>query len=435
MKIRKYFTTNHIIEGLIIAILLSAFIYIEHFNLLNGYSLLIINSISALSGLYLLLKAKVPVWFFSGFFISAFWLWWLSVSFIYYNLPYLVPISILLISTIYGLLFLTLAYIMKKIAKKIESHFLILYWENSRILLNAISLILINQFEPFGFNWLKLQLLFTDSIFCVKFYCFSAVVILLALFAVFKKWYILLLLILIIDLKIPKVLNNNALRDIELVSTNIDVQEKWKRQNQLKYTNLALKKIDNAISKNKKLVILPESILPYFLNLEHPYLDKFLNRSKKITIVIGALYFKGKDNYRNSAYIIKNGNYTVANKVVLVPFGEANPLPKWMGTIVNKIFFDGAVDYRADSNYTTIKALNKEFKIAICYEGTATKTYQDHPKFVIVISNNGWFKPSIEPTLQKILLKYYARVYKSTIYHSINGSKSYIILPYPEDNR
>jgi apolipoprotein N-acyltransferase len=195
---------------------------------------------------------------------------------------------------------------------------------------------------------------------------------------------------------------------------------------------LALKKIDNAISKGKKLVILPESLLPYFLNLEHPYLDKFKERSKKITIIIGALYFKGQNNYRNSAYIIKDGNFSVANKVVLVPFGEANPLPKFMSKIVNKIFFDGAVDYKADSNYTTIKALNKEFKIAICYEGTAKKTYQDYPKFVIVISNNGWFKPSIEPTLQQILLKFYARVYGTTIYHSINGSKSYVVLPYPE---
>ena len=435
MKIRKYFTTNHIIEGLVIAILLSAFIYIEHFNLINPPFLYIVNSFSAILGLYLLLKAKVPVWFFSGFFIGVFWLWWIAVSFLYYNLPYLVPLAILIIGLVYGGLFLALAYIAKRIALKIEEYFLAIYWEKSRILFNAFALILINYFKPFGFDWLKLQLIFTDSIFCIEYYCFILIVLIVALFIIFNRWYILLLLLFLIDLRLPRELSPKLLRDIELVTTNIDVKDKWLPKNQELYTNLALQKIDSAIKKGKKLIILPESLLPYFLNLEHPYLDKFKERSKKITIIIGALYFKGQNNYRNSAYIIKDGNFSVANKVVLVPFGEANPLPKWMGRIVNKIFFDGSVDYKADSNYTTINALNKNFKIAICYEGTSKKTYEDYPKFVIVISNNGWFKPSIEPTLQKIILKYYSRLYNSTIYHSINGSKSYVIVPFPKESK
>ena len=120
----------------------------------------------------------------------------------------------------------------------------------------------------------------------------------------------------------------------------------------------------------------------------------------------------------------------VANKVVLVPFGEANPLPDFMSKIVNKIFFDGAVDYGADSNFTYINALDKRYKIAICYEGTSAKTYEDKPRFLIVLSNNGWFVPSIEPTLQQLLMKYYSKLNNTTIYHSINGSPSYIIMPF-----
>ncbi len=431
MKIRKYFTTNHIIEGLIIAIFLSAFIYIEHFKLIDGYYLLAINSIFALLGLYKLLKARVSVWFFSGFFIAIFWLWWMGVSFIYYNYPYLVPFVIILIGLIYATVFLFFAYISKLISKRIELIFIALDWRLTRIFLNAISLLIINNFEPFGFNWLKLQLIFTNSIFGVTLLHYTIILTTLSLFIVFKKWYILLLLIFAIDLKQPIILKANSLRDIELTTTNISVKDKWLPKNQVTYTNIALKKIDNAIAKNKKMVILPESLLPYFLNLEHPYLDKFLERSKKIIIIVGSLYYKDSKNFRNSAYIIKDGNYTVANKVVLVPFGEANPLPKFMSKIVNKIFFDGAQDYQADKNYTYINALNKKFKIAICYEGTSPKTYEDKPKYLIIISNNGWFKPSIEPTLQKILLKYYTRVYGTTIYHSINGSKSYVILPHP----
>ncbi len=432
MKIGKYFTTNHIIEGLVIALSLSAFIYIEYFKLLNGYILITVNSILALFGLYRLLKANTPTWFFSGFFIGALWLWWMSISFIHYKLPYLVPVSLLLIALTIGLIFLLLAYIASYISRKIENKFPLIEKEKTIYFLRSLALIALIFIEPFGFNWLKLLLIFTDSAFGLHIWQFTLILFALSLYLTFKKWYLLLLILFAIDLKNPKIIKANSLRDIELTSTNIKVEQKWLPKNQAVYTKLALKKIDKAIAKNKKLIILPESILPYFLNLEQSYLEEFLERSKKITIVVGSLYFISQNNYKNSAYIIDKGSFKIANKVILVPFGETNPLPKWMGSIVNKIFFDGAVDYGADKDYTYINALGKRYKIAICYEGTKDKTYEDYPKYLILISNNGWFIPSIEPTLQQILLKYYANIYKTTIYHSINGSKSYVVVPHPD---
>ena len=433
MKIGKYFTTNHIIEGLVIALSLSAFIYIEHFKLLNGYILITTNSILALFGLCRLLKANTPTWFFSGFFIGALWLWWMAISFIHYKLPYLVPVVLFLIALVMGLIFLTLAFMANFLSQKIENRFPLIEQEHTIYFLRSLSLIVLIFIEPFGFNWLKLLLIFTDSIFGLHLWQFALVLFTLSLYLTFKKWYLLLLIIFAIDLKNPKIIKPNTLRDIELSSTNITVEQKWLPKNQAIYTKLALNKIDNAIANNKKLIILPESLLPYFLNLEQSYLNEFLKRSTKITIVVGSLYFKGQNDYKNSAYIISKGSFTIANKVVLVPFGETNPLPKWMGDIVNKIFFDGAVDYGADKEYTYINALGKKYKIAICYEGTNDKTYQDYPKYLIVISNNGWFIPSIEPTLQQILLKYYAKIYKTTIYHSVNASSSYVVVPHPDD--
>jgi len=433
MKIGKYFTTNNIIEGLFIAFLLSAFIYIEHFGLLRGYGKLTINTLFALFGFYKLLKAKPPVWFFSGFFLSISWLWWMAVSFLYYKIAYLIPIVILSIGLIYGLLFLALRLLVKKVAQVIEFHFYALFPSKTTPFLNTLALLVINQFEPFGFNWFKLQLIFVESLLDVHLWSFTLVLFTLALFITFRQKAILLLLLMTIDLKHPTILKANLLRDIDLVSTNIPIEEKWKPENRARYTQLLFTKIDKAIAKKKKLIIFPESLLPYFLNDEKQTLQRLLERSKKITIITGALYDKAYGDYRNSAYILKDGNYTIANKVVLVPFGEANPLPKWMGKIVNKIFFDGSVDYKGDTEFTTIKLLNKMFKIAICYEGTSAKTYQDNPQYLIVISNNGWFKPSIEPTEQKLLLKFFSKLHKTTIYHSINGSPSYIVLPHPEE--
>ncbi len=433
MKIGKYFTTNNIIEGLFIAIVLSAFIYIEHFQLFHGYIKLLINTLFALFGLYRLLRASSPVWFFTGFFLAISWLWWMAISFIYYKMAYLIPLVVIVIGLIYGTLFLVLRILTEKIAKKIESHFYAFYTEKTLPVLNIFALLLINQFEPFGFNWLKLQLIFTESLLNVHLWSFVLILATLALFIVFKRYAILLLLLFAIDLKHPNILNAKLLRDTVLVNTQVSIKEKWKAENRALYTKLLFKKIDKAIKEDKKFIIFPESILPYFLNDEKEILNRLLLRSQKIGIVVGSLYDKAYNDYRNSAYIIKDGNYSIANKVVLVPFGEANPLPAWMGSIVNKIFFDGSVDYKADSNFSYVDILNKKFKVAICYEGTSPVTYQDNPKYLIVISNNGWFKPSIEPTEQKLLLKFFSKLHKTTIYHSVNGSPSYVVIPHPED--
>ncbi len=432
MKFKDYFTTLHITKGLVIAICLSSFIYLEYFFNLNNYILLFLNTILALFGFYLLIISNRAVWFFSGFFIGIFWLWWLGVSFKYYHLPYLEPVAIFAIGLFWGIVFAILEKIASFFANFIEKKTKVIKYSLTIEILRGITLLILPYIAPFGFDWLKPQLIFIDSIFGVNFWQYALIVITLAITANTRRYLFLLLLLVAIDFKKPIIYPPSYLKDIELVTTNEKVTEKWKQKNQIKYTKMVLEKIDNAIKKGKKLIILPESVLPYFLNLS-PTLNELKDRSKDITIVVGALYFKSKNNFRNSAFIIQNGNYLVANKVVLVPFGEANPLPSFMGKIVNKIFFDGAVDYKADSNYTYIDALDKRYKVAICYEGTHQKTFEDKPKYLIVISNDGWFIPSIEPTLQQLLLKYYAKLYKTTIYHSINGAKSYIVAPHPED--
>jgi apolipoprotein N-acyltransferase len=46
---------------------------------------------------------------------------------------------------------------------------------------------------------------------------------------------------------------------------------------------------------------------------------------------------------------------------------------------------------------------------------------------MISISNNAWFTPSIEPTLQKLLMQYYSKLYGVTIYAVANGSSNWVI--------
>jgi len=146
---------------------------------------------------------------------------------------------------------------------------------------------------------------------------------------------------------------------------------------------------------------------------------------------VGALYWDGRTP-RNSTYVFTKGHVSIANKVLLVPFGEANPLPDFLSDWVNEVFYDGAVDYKADSEVTDYEIDGTIYRNAICFEATSEKLYVtnkngNYPPYMIVLSNNGWFTPSIEPSLQKLLLQYYSKKYGTTIYHAVNMSNSYII--------
>jgi len=62
-------------------------------------------------------------------------------------------------------------------------------------------------------------------------------------------------------------------------------------------------------------------------------------------------------------------------------------LPDWIGNIINRIFFDGAPDYKASLKITDYMIDGVKYRNAICYEGTSEKLYQDEPKNMILISN------------------------------------------------
>jgi apolipoprotein N-acyltransferase len=214
--------------------------------------------------------------------------------------------------------------------------------------------------------------------------------------------------------------------DITLVTANTSVQDKWNETLHHKQFENLFKLIDQAIENKKSLIILPESVFPVFLNRSQKLIDRLQEKAQDISIVTGGLYWDGKTP-RNSTYIFTDNKISVANKVVLVPFGESNPLPDFLSDWVNNVFYDGAVDYVASQKVIDYTIDGKSYRNAICFEATSERLYEGDPENMIVLSNNGWFTPSIEPTLQKLLLQYYSTKYGTTIYHSVNMSDSYVI--------
>ena len=311
--------------------------------------------------------------FYTGFFIGILWFYWISYSFIYYELRFLIPIIIIGIGFIYGILFYFSAYF-------------------KNILLRLAMLIALNFVHPFGFNWLKLDLPLINTYFNTY----------------------------------SSTIKESNLK-IYMPQYNINQDEKWENNNINKLVNINIENIQYAIDNNYDVVILPETIFPFDINSFESIKNKLITLSYKVTIITGAMSIK-EDTYYNSTYQFENGNITIANKVELVPFGESIPAPKIIRDFINKIFFNGASDYKVAKKPTTFNIQGTKFRNAICYETTTSKIYQNlDAKYIIATSNNAWFTPSIEPTLQKLLLQYYAKKYNIIIYHSTNKSQNMII--------
>ena len=395
------FTTKSIISS----ISLSLFIYLEYFNLSN----ILINTIISLYGFYLLFTLNKKELFSTGFLTSILWFWWISYSFVYYDLTYLIPLVLIGIGTIYGILFY--------FAGVIDS-----------LLFRVIYFFSLSFINPFNFNWFKLELPFINSYLGTSKIDFFIILASSAMLIYFHKQnkFKAGIILYIIGLTILSIINKPILNtvpselNILLQNTNISQKEKWNKNNRNKILNENFNNIENAINSNYDLIIFPETSFPIVLNHQKKIEEKLLKYSKNISIVLGALYEKDKLLY-NSSYLFQDGIITVANKVVLVPFGEAVPLPEVLRDIINNTFYNGAKDYETAKKPTTFNIKDIKFRNAICYEATTDEIYKDlDTSYVIAISNNAWFTPSIQPTLQNLLIKYYSSKYNLYIYSVTN---------------
>ena len=320
----------------------------------------------------------------------------------------MIPLMLLFVSLAYGVMFWIIGLF--------------------RPIIRAILFALISFVHPLNYNWFIPEASLLDSFFGVEKWQFFAILLSISIFITLKvKWrYVALLGILLAinpnpnhKLPLPK-------QSIYLSALNTPQDLKWEDSYRDKSIDINLAIINDAIDKKYDIVLLSESAFALFLNQE-PYIMQILkDLSHKISIVTGGLYYDGKDSY-NSTYYIIDGEVQIANKVVLVPFGEEIPLPKFISTFINKIVYDGAEDYIAAENPTEVDIHGEVFRNAICYEATREELFVGDPKFMLAISNNAWFTPSIEPTLQKLLLRYFSRVHNTVIYHSATMGENALI--------
>lgn len=429
-KIRQYFSRVTLIEGFFMALVGSGFIYLNHW----GISYPFVNTILALTTLFLLLRANHKSWFWYGAFTGILWFWWIILSFKHYGMLWAIPAGLLIIALVYAIVFWFIAKMasipLEVCTSKTPTYHLIKWCCQGTtpylisLVLKAVGLLLLSYVHPFGFDWLKPELMFVESYIGIDKWQFALVLSAMILTLWRKKIGFLLLIVFAYSPTQSIVIHNNT--SMQLVQTHTSVADKWNPNLHQQQFDALLHTIDNTIANHQTTIVFPESVFPIFLNDDPYLLDALKQRAKHINIVTGALYLD-HDIPRNSTYIFTKNGLQIANKVLLVPFGESNPLPDFLSKWVNDVFYDGAIDYEASAEITDYQIDGVTYRNAICFEATSEALYKGDPKNMIVLSNNGWFYPSTEPTLQKLLLQYYNQKYGTTIYHAVNMSESYVI--------
>lgn len=404
MKYRSSPLIEIVVAPLVIALLFSAFIYWEHFALTSKA----LNTISGVLALYALLHAPKRVVLISGFWIGWLWCYWIGFSFQYYALEWATWLVALGFGFVYALYYGTMAL-------------------TANALLRALILFGLTFVWPMDFNWMQPELIFVESYLGFSKWQFALILFSLSLSGYIsgvKKFFPLLLLVGAVQTSytpppIPDL-------KIKLVSTDISQDFKWQSEQLPQTIQDNFSAIDQAITKGYDLIVLPESAFPLYMN-EHTEIAQALSeRSLHIAILTGTLHKENGLNY-NVSYLFNEGSITVAKKTILVPFGEYIPLPSFLKGWVDRHIFGGGSDFVTADKPTDFTIKGVTFRNAVCYEATRAELYTPDVRYMIAVSNNGWFKPSIEPTVQNLLIRFYARKNHTVVFHSANGGGSGIV--------
>jgi len=258
--VRDYFSTFFIIKGFFIATALSSFIYLSYFNL----SLPFFETVFAIVGFWLLIGSNKMEAFWSGFFISLLWFWWIGLSFRYYDTLYLYPFLLLALGLIYGILFSFIGYFKHPFLK-------------------VLIILALSYIYPFGFNWLKLELSFINSYLSPTLINYILFLSLLAFLKMTKEKKIFFLhslfaLLALIFFHFQPNKPKNELHKIYIQNPFIPQDKKWdKRYRQAIIENNFLD-IDKAISNGYDIALESESAFPIYLQEDNITLQRVLEK-------------------------------------------------------------------------------------------------------------------------------------------------------------
>lgn len=187
---------------------------------------------------------------------------------------------------------------------------------------------------------------------------------------------------------------------VSLIQGNIAQKDKWAIENR----NATLKQYydDSAANWNSDLIIWPETAIPaYFEAVKDDYLLPLEREAiAHNTDIITSLPYKDKSDRLFNSVLVLGQNRAMYKKIHLLPFGEYLPWQPVSGYLLGLMNVRLGKFSPGDIDQPLLTASGHQFVTSICYEdafGAQSIRLIEQARFLVNVTNDGWFDGSIEP--------------------------------------
>ena len=196
--------------------------------------------------------------------------------------------------------------------------------------------------------------------------------------------------------------------NVAIIQPNIDPNKKWDYNLRKQTISLMDSLYQDAINMAPDLIIFPETALPSYLRIEkrvRKKLQRKVNQSG-IPIIIGTvdreLDSNGTKLYFNSSmYLSPQKDYSMYDKIHLVPFAEYDLIPNFFSPLANLNLNMKRGIFKKGNKYVSFRLNDFVFSDLICYESSfpryARKFVENGADFLIIQANDGWLGTSAGP--------------------------------------
>jgi len=186
---------------------------------------------------------------------------------------------------------------------------------------------------------------------------------------------------------------------VTLIQGNIAQQDKWLIENR----NITLKQYydDSSEHWDSDLIIWPETAVPaYYSEVKSDFLLPLQEEAiRHNTDIITSMPLRDDNKLYNSVVLL-GAVPGVYKKVHLLPFGEYLPWQPVSGYLLNLIKVRLGAFTAGSTNQPLLTVAGYKIMTSICYEDafSAQSTQQiEQARFLVNVTNDGWFEGSIEP--------------------------------------
>ena len=187
---------------------------------------------------------------------------------------------------------------------------------------------------------------------------------------------------------------------------NMSSNEKWSNDGSESAIQIYSKLTEDAANEGAKIVVWPETALPYVLFEYEDMRDRVsqLAKDNEVTIILSAFTRddESKEKYNSIIEVKPDGSFgeTVYSKQRLVPFGEFVPMREFVTFIFPPLANIGMLEDDLLAGKGSIVIDSEEGKIGcgICFDSIYEKVISDSARngaeIIVISTNDSWFSDS-----------------------------------------